>query len=126
PFLLKERINVSSDMLINSRDFAVIDNFVFLYGADKHSVHRYDLTTKKIDKMAGGQGNGPGEFSAAVATFSTAYGRLYVSTLDLWTHEFNKDLKMVKRKMEPTNYQYFSELSDGNMVACVASFERAM
>ena len=126
PFTLKERINVSSDILISSREFAVIDNFVYLHGMDKHTVHRMDLTTKKIDKMVGGQGNGPGEFSGMVATISTAYDRLFVSTVDLWVHAFDKDLKMITRKMEPSNYQNFSELSDGNMVVCAASFERAM
>lgn len=125
PFIFKERINLSSDLFIESRDFVVINNYAYLLSTDGYYVHRMDLATKKVDKMTGGQGNGPGEFSGVINSLSAAYGRIFVSTLDLWAHEFDKDLKLIQRKIAPSNYVNFSALTGGNMVVCNTSFERA-
>lgn len=43
-FLFKERINVNSDVLIESHDFVVLGNSAYLLSTDGYSVHRMDLT----------------------------------------------------------------------------------
>lgn len=122
-FQLVERHVVPNVIPSEYVSFGLIQQYLYLPGADGYSIYRYDRIKREIDKSVSGRGGGPNEFTSQIQAIHSLKDRLMVVQTRGSVKFLNTSLRYLSRTITTNNIHDISKLDteEGLYLGCIVS-----